>query len=43
MIEEKEFSKAMMKLWSEFAKSGAPENVTGLVLQVVVVHQPVYE
>lgn len=31
LIEEKEFSKAVMKLWSQFARSGTPDIVTGLV------------
>lgn len=32
LIEEKEFSKAVMRLWTEFAKTGALVNVTGLSL-----------
>ena len=32
LIEEKEFSKAMMRLWTEFARTGALVNVTGLSL-----------
>ena len=31
LIEEKEFSKAVMKLWGQFARTGSPHNVTGLV------------
>jgi len=32
LIEEKEFSKAVMKLWAEFARTGELVNVTGLHL-----------
>ena len=32
LIEEKEFSKALMRLWTEFARTGALVNVTGLSL-----------
>ena len=32
LIEEKEFSKAVMRLWTEFARTGALVNVTGLTL-----------
>ena len=39
LIEEKEFSKAVMKLWSQFAGSGAGENVTGLTVEKYSDHQ----
>ena len=43
LIEEKEFSKAMMKFWTEFARTGSPANVTGLTLPLPLPSQQIIE